>query len=189
MEHQATYTAFVGTRRVAAGKLSAVLPVLKRKWDADRATSVQVFDDESGRAVDFDLRGSLEEIVRRETEPPARGPGRPKLGVVSREVSMLPRHWDWLEEQPNGISATLRRLVEDARKSEPGKQHAARVRTALSRFLTAVAGDLPNYEEATRALFAREHTRFAKLVAKWPKDVKAYAVKRSLEARRSEPRA
>ncbi len=106
--------------------------------------------------------------------PPRDGPGRPKLGVVSREVSLLPRHWEWLEKQPQGISGTLRRLVEDARKRDPRGQNARRARDAAHKVMWAVAGDLPDFEESSRALFAREGERFAALVAPWPVDVRDY---------------
>jgi hypothetical protein len=111
------------------------------------------------------------------TEDGARGRGRPKLGVVAREITLLPRHWDWLAAQPGGASATLRRLVENARRDggAEGRQRAAR--EAAYRFLSAVAGNLPGYEEALRALFAGDAARFETQMADWPKDVRAYALR------------
>ena len=111
------------------------------------------------------------------TEDGARGRGRPKLGVVAREITLLPRHWDWLAAQPGGASATLRRLVENARRDggADGRQRAAR--EAAYRFLSAVAGNLPGYEEALRALFAGDAARFETQMADWPKDVRAYALR------------
>lgn len=174
-----TYTVFADGRRIAAGALPVVLVGAWRHREAHPEQTILAFDDETGRAVDLDLRGTEAEMLAREVpgnegrgEPPARG--RPKLGVVSREVSLLPRHWEWLEQQPNGISAALRRLVEEARRSEPGAQRARRVREATSRLLTALAGDLPGYEEASRALFARDTERFAACVSTWPPDVRAH---------------
>jgi hypothetical protein len=180
-----TYTAFVGSRRLAAGSLPEVVPALKRRFDADGGHGVLVFDDETGRQVDFDLSGTLSEVLRRVLAPPTRGPGRPKLGVVSREVSLLPRHWDWLEQQPSGISAALRRLVDQARKADPGKERARLMRAALNGFMTAMAGDRPGYEEATRALFAGDQARLESLVRRWPKDVRAYVLERSRQASRA----
>ncbi len=177
-----TFTVFSGTVRIAGGPLSHVLPVLKRRFDHDSGQILLVFDDESGRQVDFDLRGSLDEVIARELPSPSRGPGRPKLGVVSREVSLLPRHWEWLEQQPNGISAALRRVVDQARKSEPAKERAKRMRAALSRFLTSMAGDLPRYEDASRALFAGEQQQLEALVERWPKGVREHVVERSRAA-------
>ncbi|WP_428990320.1 DUF2239 family protein [Methylocapsa aurea] len=110
-------------------------------------------------------------------EDGARGRGRPKLGVVAREITLLPRHWDWLAAQPGGASAALRRLVETARREggTDGRQRAAR--EAAYRFLSAVAGDLPGYEEALRALFSGDAARFEAQMTEWPKDVRAYALR------------
>ncbi|NVL67960.1 DUF2239 family protein, partial [Escherichia coli] len=117
-----------------------------------------------------------EVLARAAPEPPRVGPGRPKLGVVSREVSLLPRHWEWLEIQPNGISAALRRLVEEARKRDPEGDRARLAIEAASRFMSAMAGDLPNFEEASRALFAKDDERFVSLIAEWPADVRNHLV-------------
>jgi hypothetical protein len=109
------------------------------------------------------------------------GPGRPKLGVVSREISLLPRHWDWLEEQPNGASAALRRLVDQARKREPGEQRARLAREAAGRFMSAMAGNFPGYEEASRALYAGNRSRFEELTLNWPRDIREYIWSRAEE--------
>lgn len=186
MQREPAYVAFAGTRRVAAGGLRDVLPVLKERFDRDAGEIVLVFEIETGRQVDFDLRGTLDDVLARVAPEEPRGPGRPRLGVTSREVSLLPRHWDWLEEQPNGISAALRRLVEEAMKAHPGKQQARRIRAALSRLLSSMAGDRPHYEEACRALFAGDTARFESLVARWPKDIRELAVTRAREAARAD---
>jgi predicted ester cyclase len=182
MNTAATYTAFAGTRQLAMGSLRDVLPVLKQRFDRDRSELVLVFEVETGRQVDFNLRGSLDEVLEREAPLPSRGPGRPKLGVTSREVSLLPRHWEWLEQQSNGISGALRRLVEHAMKSQPGKERARGIRAALSRFLSSMAGDRPHYEEATRTLFNGDIGTFERLVRRWPKDIRDYALQRAREA-------
>jgi hypothetical protein len=186
MEPDPTYTAFAGARRIAAGPLREVLPALKQRFDDDRSEQVLVFEVETGRQVDFDLRGSLEEVLEREAGSHRRGPGRPKLGVTSREVSLLPRHWSWLEQQPSGMSGALRRLVEQAMKLQPGKERARRTRAALSRFLSAMAGDRPNYEEACRALFNGDTTRFETLVQRWPRDIRDHAVHQARAASRAD---
>ncbi len=188
METEALYLAFSGPRQVAAGPLRDVLPVLKHRFDKDSADLVLVFEVESGRQVDFDLRGSLEEVLERASPPQQRGPGRPKLGVTGREVSLLPRHWEWLEQQPTGISGALRRLVEQAMKHQPGKERARRIREALSRFLSSTAGDRPNYEEATRALFSGDAAELEELVKRWPKDIRDFAVQKAREAAEAESR-
>jgi hypothetical protein len=186
MGTESPLVAFAGARQVAAGSLQNVLPVLKRRFDKDSSDLVLVFDVESGRQVDFDLRGSLEEVLGRAAPTQQRGPGRPKLGVTGREVSLLPRHWDWLEQQPTGISGAIRRLVEQAMKQRPGKERARRIRAALSQLLSSVAGDRPNYEEATRSLFAGDTAAFEDLVKKWPKDIRDFAVGRAHEADRAD---
>lgn len=182
MESIPAYVVFSGPRQVAAGTLQEILPVLKQRFDRDRSDMVLVFQTDTGRQLDFDLRGSLEEVLARVIPEPSKGPGRPRLGVVSREVSLLPQHWDWLEAQPAGASAALRRLVDAAIKQQPGKERARRMREALSRFLTSIAGDRPNFEEACRALFAGESSRFATLIDRWPKDIRDLALRQEQEA-------
>lgn len=165
--------AFVGTTRVASGPVEQVLTELKKRFDRDQGTLFLIFEDQTGRQVDFDLRGTLEDVLSRvHTDQTRKGPGRPKLGVIGREVTLLPRHWEWLEEQPNGVSAALRRLVDQARRHEPDGQRARRVMDAAGRFMSAMAGDLPGYEEATRALYARNGERFNDLISGWPPDVR-----------------
>jgi len=177
------YTAFVDSRRIASGTLPVLLPKVKTWVDRNEDGQLLIFDDENGRQVDFDFSGSAEEVVARAMPQAAPvKPGRPHLGVIGREVSLLPRHWEWLEAQPNGISATLRRLVDEARKHEPAKQRARAVREAASRFLTAMAGNLPGYEEACRALFAPDEAAFTRSVRGWPADIRKHALRWVREA-------
>ena len=175
MTEPETYAAFAGTRLIAAGELPAVLERVKQRLDRGRAEDLLIFHDRTGRQVEFDFRGTLDDVLQRELPAPAAaGPGRPRLGVVSREVSLLPRHWSWLEEQPNGISAALRRLVDEASKREPDKQRARRARDAAARFMTAMAGNRRNYEEASRALYAGDGETFDRLTRSWPQDIRAH---------------
>jgi hypothetical protein len=174
-EEETTYTAFAGERLLAAGALRALLSRVKHALDRDPELAVLIFDDRSGKQVEFDFRGSEDEVLEREAPQKARsGPGRPKLGVVSREISLLPRHWAWLEDQPQGASAALRRLVDEARKRDPGKEQARRMRDAAGRVMWSIAGDLPNFEEASRALYAHDQKRFDALIAGWPKDIRTH---------------
>jgi len=179
---ETTYVAFAGVRKVAQGSPPDLLPALKQRFDKNRSELVLVFDTETGRQVDFNLEGSLADVLARAAQP--RGPGRPKLGVVGREVSLLPRHWDWLEQQPQGISGALRRLVEAAMKQNPGKERARRMRDAVCAFLGSMAGDRPHYEEATRALFRGDVAHFESLVSRWPQDIRDFAVAKVREAAR-----
>lgn len=169
-------TAFAGTALFARGSLIDVALAIKAA--GEQGAPILVFDDASGRVVDLDLRGSTADIVTRLGAPPEppRGRGRPKLGVFAREVTLLPRHWDWLAEQSGGASQALRRLIDAARKSDGGQTTAKADRERAYRFLSALAGDLPGFEEVARALFAGDAAAFAQRMAQWPEDVRAYAL-------------
>ena len=178
MENDLTCTAFAGEQLVASGPLAEMLPATKARYDAGGNHLLFIFDDRTGKPVDFDLRGSLDEVLARALPRPApAGPGRPRLGVVSREISLLPRHWEWLEHQPNGASAALRRLVDEARKREPGKQRARMAADAAFRFMSAMAGNLPHFEEAGRALYAGNRAGFDDLIRDWPPDIRAHVLR------------
>jgi hypothetical protein len=170
-------TAFNGPRLCARGSRREVALAIKRALDAGAAGPLLAFDDGSGAQIDFDLRGSDEEIAARlaGAEEAPRGRGRPKLGVVAREVTLLPRHWDWLAEQPGGASVALRRLVDEARRADGGATRARQAIAAAYRFLHAVAGDLPGFEDAARALFAGDLDGFRERAAGWPPDFVAHA--------------
>ena len=181
-------TAFADGHVISHGPLKRVALALKR-WDRPRkGRSPLVFDDASGWQIDLDLHGSDSEVVGRlanhsflkksaTPSPAPRGPGRPKLGVVAREVTLLPRHWEWLGAQPGGASVALRRLVDEARQSHGSRDRARKASEAAYRFMAAVAGNEPGYEETLRALFAKDRARFSELLARWPADVAAYAMK------------
>lgn len=173
----ATHVAFAGARRLAVGSLAEVLPVLKRRFDDDRADAPLVLELATGKQVDFDLRGTLADVLAR-VAPPPRGPGRPRLGVTGREVSLLPGHWTWLEAQRGGASAALRRLVEAAARVAPAADEARRRRDALAALLTNLAGDRPHYEEVTRALYQGDLARVATLVERWPADIREVVLTR-----------
>jgi hypothetical protein len=95
--------------------------------------------------------------------------------VVGREVTLLPRHWEWLASQPGGASVTLRRLVEAARRNEAGHDRVREQQESVYRFMTHLAGDAPGYEEAVRALYARNAGAFETHTASWPNDVREHA--------------
>jgi len=172
---ETTYTAFADAALLVSGPLSSVVSALKSRFDKKGIEGVLVFRDDTGYEVDFDLRGSLDDVMARvvpKQEPLGRG--RPKLGVVSREISLLPRHWEWLDEQPHGNSAAIRRLIDEARKREPDRAHIRKAQAAASKAMTTLAGNLPNFEEASRSLFARDEKSWRKLVKSWPGDVRKY---------------
>lgn len=173
MEASQTFSVFAGERCVLSSPLKAMLVATKERFDRDPGEPILIFEDRTGRQVDFDFRGTLDEVLARAV-PAKAGPGRPKLGVVSREISLLPRHWEWLEQQPSGISAAVRRLVEEARKRDPGEERARLAREAAFRFMSAIAGNLPGFEEASRALFGKDEDRLAELIGDWPEDIRAH---------------
>lgn len=170
MSDPVSCTAFAGPRRIARGPLADVALAVTA---ADPAAPLLVFDDATGRVIDLDLRGGPEAIAARYAVVEApRGRGRPRLGVVAREVTLLPRHWDWLNDQPGGASQALRRLIDDARRADAGRTRRRAAHEAAYRFLSAMAGDLPGFEEASRALFADDPDRFAAQAASWPADIR-----------------
>ena len=170
-------TVFQGFRKLASGTPPQVAVFLK---DTPQGGGLLVFDNETGRQIDFNPRGTPEEISvphNDQTAPGPRGRGRPRLGVVAREVTLLPRHWDWLSLQPGGASVALRKLVEEARRASGDRDRVRAAQDAAYRFISAIAGNLPGFEEAARALFAYDRRRFADLIAGWPEDVRDYAIK------------
>ncbi len=188
--HPPTCTAFEGSRRIATGQASAVALAVKAVQERGASGPVLVFDDLTSVLVEFDLRGTDADVLARLPSPapaalPAadsgdeadspRGPGRPRLGVVAREVTLLPRHWDWLGSQRGGASVALRQLVEEARRAGAGKERQRMAQEAAYRFMAAMAGNEPGFEEATRALFASARDRFAELIGSWPQDVREHA--------------
>ncbi len=184
----AVYVAFDGDRRIASGDLPTVAGAAKQTLDRRKEASLLIFDDASSEPVDLDFRGSLADVLARLPVPdnvttaepglPAnRGPGRPKLGVVAREVTLLPRHWEWLAQQAGGASVAIRKLVEEARRGGDDKDRIRRGQEAAYRFMSAMAGNQPHFEEATRALFAPDPVRFKALIAGWPADVRDHAAR------------
>ncbi len=171
-----TYTAFAGNNRLAAGSAADVALAIAALADQN---GVLVFDDGTGRQIDFDTRGTEAEIRQRygassaEDGEGRRATGRPKLGVVPREVTLLPRHWEWLSAQPGGASVTLRKLVDAARAADgAGGRHAQQ---AADRFMGAMLGNQPGYEDAARALYAGDGQRFSDLSESWPADLRDHA--------------
>jgi hypothetical protein len=192
-----TFIAFEGQRRLASGSLAEVALTVKRAGQG--AGPVIIFSDGTGRAIDLDLRGSDDEIVARlpaaataspvpDAQPAEpRGRGRPKLGVVAREVTLLPRHWEWLNAQSGGASVALRKLVEEARRATGDKDRQRAARDAAYHFMFAMAGNFPNFEEASRALFAGDRRRLAALIAPWPDDIRDHVLKLAFSDRAESP--
>jgi len=178
-------TAFDGAARIAQGSYLDVALRIKDYGRRNTTASVLVFDDETGAQIDFDLSGSGAEISERlrkqfpsGPQESTRSPGRPKLGVEAREVTLLPRHWEWLAEQPGGASAALRRLVEEAlRAGLSDKELMRKLNERAYRFMSAMAGNYPRFEDASRALFANDAVNLKRLISEWPADVREYLLK------------
>jgi hypothetical protein len=183
---------------VGSGSLRDVARAAREALGLRKDASILVFDDSSSALVDLDLRGSVDDVLARippTATPPTdedtavaapRGPGRPKLGVVAREITLLPRHWDWLAQQKGGASVAIRRLVDEARRANEDGDRIRLGQEAAYRFMSAMAGNRPHFEEAIRALFAADPRRFEKLIAEWPADVRDHTAKLAERAFRPE---
>jgi hypothetical protein len=187
------HTAFAGHRLLQSGTLGDVAVAARRAQDDAPEEMLLVFCDATGAQVDLDLRGSEADIRHRyagaavaapepgssndEVPAPARGRGRPRLGVIAREVTLLPDHWDWLATQPGGASVTLRKLVHQARRAAEGQSAERRAKERAYAFMSALAGNLPRFEDATRALFAGDGPQLVSATSGWPQDVREYLLR------------
>jgi uncharacterized protein len=182
--------AFAGHERIATGDIAHVTAHVTRAMKrAPQGAPILVFDAVTGDQVDLDLRDKEQSSSRHrvaQRDAPAgeepRGPGRPKLGVVAREVTLLPRHWNWLVSQPGGASVALRKLVEHAMRANAGKDRVRAAQNAAYRFMSVMAGNRADFEEASRALFAGDAIKFRRLADAWPKDIRDLAVKLAADA-------
>ncbi|QQE80063.1 DUF2239 family protein [Alicyclobacillus sp. SO9] len=193
------YSAFAGDELIQTGSLREVVSKVKNELDDDDLSRVLIFDDTTGRVTDVDFRGTITDVLQRlscdfeggsvassvtssdagdavNRDKPRRV-GRPKLGVVPGEVTLLPRHWDWLKSQPGGASVTLRKLVEEARRARANKDAMRQAQEATYGFMTAMAGNRPHYEEALRALYAKDSQLFYQLIEDWAEDVRNHIKK------------
>jgi hypothetical protein len=190
--HRESYTAFAGPKSIACGELSEVALKAKAILDRNADAQILIFNDLTSELVEIDFRGTPAHVLQRigkrlanasfigeptQVDTETRRPGRPKLGVVAREVTLLPRHWEWLSNQPGGASVALRKLVEHARQANQSHDLRRRSQEAAYRFLSSMAGNEPGFEEAIRALFAGKQRLFHEIVAPWPKDVRNHAEK------------
>lgn len=191
VQPDSTYIAFHGTRRVSQGAPLEVAGEAKDYLIENPEASLLIFDAVTSTPAEFDFQGSPRDVIQRlksefaqvsDSATKPAGPGRPRLGVTSKEISLLPRQWEWLAEQPGGASATLRKLVDEARKRGEGRDVARRAQDATYKFMNAVAGDLPHYEESLRALYAKNASLFTTLVRTWPADVARHVLQLSEHA-------
>ncbi|MBR1285776.1 DUF2239 family protein [Bradyrhizobium sp. AUGA SZCCT0177] len=190
----AAYIAFEGDSCVGSGDLREVARSARQALGRQPQASILIFNGRTSALVDVDFRGSVDDVVARIPlpEPPStdedtalaapRGPGRPKLGVVAREITLLPRHWDWLAQQKGGASVAIRKLVDEARRNNEGSDSIRLAQEAAYRFMSTMAGNRPHFEEAIRALFASDAKRFEQLIAEWPADVRDHAARLAVPA-------
>ena len=191
---EAAYVAFEDDRCIGSGELRDVARSARLALGQHPQASILIFNGKTSALVDVDFRGSADDVVARIPLPEAlaadedtavaapRGPGRPKLGVVAREITLLPRHWDWLAQQKGGASVAIRRLVDDARRNNEGSDRIRLAQEAAYRFMSTMAGNRPHFEEAIRALFAGDANRFEQLIAEWPADVRDHAARLAIPA-------
>lgn len=181
-------TAFLGYSRIASGPLADVALAAKAAAEGGVSAPLLIFDNATSQTIEVDLRGTARDVLTRlsnrfrsgeaesgEADAPPRRAGRPKLGVVGREVTLLPRHWDWLAQQPGGASVAIRKLVDAERKSGNFKELARKSQESAFRFMNTIAGNFPNFEDALRALFAGDRPTFVRLTEGWPTDVRDHA--------------
>lgn len=191
--------AFEDDRHIASGDLREVARAAKETLERRQDASIIVFDAQTSATIEVDFRGSMADVLARLPEnisaPTAaedtavsapRGPGRPRLGVVAREVTLLPRHWEWLARQPGGASVAIRKLVEAASRTGEDKDRIRQAQEAAYRFMSVTSGNKPHYEDAIRALFAGDADRFERLIAEWPADIRSHT---SRLAERALPRS
>lgn len=190
----APHALFEGHQLLARGPLQQVVAeaVARGGVGAD-GRPLLLLNDGSGETVNLDLRGGLTQVLERLQARLAPAPaapqeaaaprerGRPRLGVVAREVTLLPRHWEWLASQRGGASQALRRLVDEARRREQ-EQGLPTSPEARYKAMSTLAGDLPGFEEASRLLFAGDEAGFARSIAQWPQDLRDYLGSASAEA-------
>jgi uncharacterized protein len=175
-------TAFADAQRIGTGTVEEVALMTKRLIDQGSKATILIFDHESSEPIEIDFRGTETDVRERlqkqcgETVV-AKGPGRPKLGVVARDVTMLPAHWQWLNDQPGGASVARRKLVEAARKTNQDKDRMRLAQEVTYRFMSAIAGNFTGFEEATRALFAARLNDFEESTRTWSADVREHALK------------
>jgi hypothetical protein len=169
-----TFTAFVDDRRLVSGRLRVVLRSAKTWLDGAEAGRLLIFDDQTGEQIDFDWRGSIIDVLSRAAAP-ARG--KRVLRAEAGNVSLLPRHWAWLREQPNGASGALRALIEAEMESAPELHAGRRARDATNAVMTALAGDRQGFEEAARALYRGDFGSFSGQIAPWPPDIRAHLLR------------
>ncbi|EKU56429.1 PF09998 family protein [Acinetobacter sp. WC-323] len=178
MNTQPTYTAFSGYTLIAQAQLADI--ALKLKQLGETAETILIFNDQTGRQIDLDLSGAEQQIQQRYSEPePEKKVGRPKLGVISREITLQKKHWDWLDQQSASASAVIRKLIDKELNDPTSESNIMLAKQATDRVMSAMLGNMPNYEEATRALYQGDREVFLKMIQDYPKDLKEYLIQKT----------
>lgn len=186
-----TCTAFDEIKKVASGPIKEVAVKVKEHLKKNPKARILIYNDRTSDLVEIDFRGTIDTVLKRLEEIEAAGesaddkksgPGRPKLGVIAKEVTLLPTHWEWLAKQPGGASVTLRKLVEETKKKNFAKDQLRLAQESTYKFMTSMAGDYEKYEEALRALYAKDQKKFNDLISNWPKDIREHTIKLSKQA-------
>lgn len=181
MKNEASYTAFIGHRQLINDTLLNVALMIKQQGTL--STPVLIFNDQTGQQIDVNIMGSERDLQQRYGEPAVtKKVGRPKLGVISREITLQQIHWNWLDQQNSSASAVIRKLIDQELNNPNSESNKMMVKQAIDRFMSAMSGNIPHYEEATRALYRDNQESFIALIDNCPEDIKTYLLKKSNEA-------
>ncbi len=188
-----SYTGFLGSRLVASGDILSVAIKIKKSLRLEVKLQVFIFDDLTGDQAEVDFRGDLDQMKTRlqtqvdEQTIKKSGPGRPRLGVISKEITLLPEHWEWLAIQPGGASVTLRKLIEEAKKKNTQRDQIRQAQDRAYKVMMVLAGDRVGYEEALRALYQGNRQAFQSQIESWPSDIREYTLALAREAFAARP--
>lgn len=178
MNTETTYTAFIGYQQLISDQLLNVALMIKQQGDI--STPVLIFNDQTGQQIDVNIIGSELDLRQRYGEPEVvKKVGRPKLGVISREITLQQKHWDWLDQQNSSASAVIRKLIDQELNNPLSESNKMMAKQALDRFMTAMSGNISHYEEATRALYRDDQQSFVALIENCPEDIKTYLLAKS----------
>lgn len=174
-----SFSTFTPKKCLITGSLEEAALAAFHHLQSQSAESVLIFNDATYAIMDIDLSGGAVLVKRKAASYPTAnttaksGPGRPKLGVIGKEVTLLPRHWEWLASQKGGASVTLRKLIDNARRDPKISAQSERkqAQDLTYKFCNAIAGDLPGYEEALRCLYAVDEEGFCNHIGEWPVDI------------------
>ena len=169
-----TFSAYGPTSCIGQGELTDVALAAHRFLRTHPDQSALILQDSTCQIIDLDLSGDEALLERKANHYPIRSqaPVPDSKDPITGEITLLPRHWQWLAEQGGNASATLRRLIDEARRDPKQKaDNECRRRQQLTyRFCQALCGDFQGYEDALRALYAADKDSFKTHISTWPAD-------------------